>query len=237
MVGGAIIVSGCGRRFPTFRYRMTVEVETPQGLRTGASVIQVSSIEGGSGAMYGFSSTVRGEAVAVDLPGGRTLFALLQSSSGDVDAAAGYAFAGFPPAVKRVGADAYADNLAEMLARRDVGVIPMPTAEDEVPVSGRMAKAFYPLLVSFTDIADPKSVTRVNPRDLAASFGPGIKLRRITVQITDDPVTTGIEKRLGWWEAYRNRHFDGTSTASEDLTTNAPSASLSTGSFSTEFNK
>jgi hypothetical protein len=54
------------------------------------------------------------------------------------------------------------------------------------------------MLVRFRDIADPTSVEKVDPDNLAASFGEGVKLRRITVQLTDDPVTTGIEKRLGW---------------------------------------
>ena len=54
------------------------------------------------------------------------------------------------------------------------------------------------MLLRFGDLADPKSVARVDPNDLAASFGPGVKLVRATIEITDDPVTTGIEKRLGW---------------------------------------
>jgi hypothetical protein len=50
--------------------------------------------------------------------------------------------------------------------------------------------------VTFGDIKDPTSVARVDPDDLAASFGAGVKLKAITVEITDDAVTTGIEKRL-----------------------------------------
>lgn len=50
----------------------------------------------------------------------------------------------------------------------------------------------------FGDIADPKTVERVDPDDLAASFGMGVKLRRITVQITEDAVTKAIGQRLGW---------------------------------------
>jgi len=55
-----------------------------------------------------------------------------------------------------------------------------------------------PLLVRFRDPNDPKTVERVDPNDLAASFGAGVKLTRATVEITDDPLTTGIEKRLPW---------------------------------------
>jgi hypothetical protein len=54
------------------------------------------------------------------------------------------------------------------------------------------------MLVTFGDLADPTSVARVDPDDLASTFGEGVRLRRITVELTDDLVTTGIEKRLGW---------------------------------------
>ena len=54
------------------------------------------------------------------------------------------------------------------------------------------------MLVTFEYLADPTSVRRVDPDDLASTFGEGVSLKRITVQVTDDPVTTGIEKRLVW---------------------------------------
>jgi hypothetical protein len=54
------------------------------------------------------------------------------------------------------------------------------------------------MLVRFRDVRDPKTVEKVDPDDLAASFGPGVVLRRITVQLTDDPVTTGLADTLPW---------------------------------------
>jgi len=61
----------------------------------------------------------------------------------------------------------------------------------------------YPLLVTFTDINDPASVQRVDPDDLVAHFGPGVKLKTITLEITDEPVTGGqIEKVLGWLKTH-----------------------------------
>ncbi|WP_066268991.1 hypothetical protein [Blastomonas sp. CCH3-A3] len=92
-----------------------------------------------------------------------------------------------------------------------------------------------PMLVRFRDINDPTTVERVDPDALAASFGEGVKLRRVTVQLTDDPVTKGIEKRLKWLDSYRKTNFDGTSSFIEDLTTEELAAHLSSGSFSTEF--
>ncbi|MEP6785059.1 MAG: hypothetical protein ABI898_04875 [Sphingomonadales bacterium] len=54
----------------------------------------------------------------------------------------------------------------------------------------------YPLLVTFADVHDPKSVVRVDPADLEATFGPGVRLKAIIVAATDEPITTRIEERL-----------------------------------------
>jgi hypothetical protein len=46
-------------------------------------------------------------------------------------------------------------------------------------------------------------VRRVDPNDLAASFGPGYRLNAITMTITDEPVTEGkVETVLGWLGKY-----------------------------------
>ena len=67
------------------------------------------------------------------------------------------------------------------------------------------------MLVRFRDVGDPKSVEVVDAGDLAKSFGPGVKLRRIMLAVTDDPATTGIEKRLGWVvdKFYYDKMLDG----------------------------
>ena len=38
----------------------------------------------------------------------------------------------------------------------------------------------------------------VDPDDLAKSFGPGVRLVRVTIEITGEPVTRGIRKVLPW---------------------------------------
>ncbi|TDX66612.1 hypothetical protein EDE12_101145 [Methylosinus sp. sav-2] len=53
-----------------------------------------------------------------------------------------------------------------------------------------------PLLVRFRDIADPKTVERVDPNDLAEKFGSGVRIARAIFEITDAPV---IDKLLPWW--------------------------------------
>ncbi len=183
------------RSLPTYRYRLTVEVDTPQGLRAGSSVIEVTNGMGrGPGdSGYRFGSEARGEAVAVDLPDGQTLFALLRSEgwlNADWAGRIVYDLTPVPPI--KEGEDHRIERLANAVSNRALIVVP----PSKVVVSERVP--LYPQLVTFADIGDPKTVTRVDPDNLAASFGPGVKLRRITVQITEDPVTTGIEKRLGW---------------------------------------
>jgi len=54
------------------------------------------------------------------------------------------------------------------------------------------------VLVRFANLNDPTSAVLVDPRDLAASFGPGVRFKGATVEITDDPITKGIEARLPW---------------------------------------
>jgi hypothetical protein len=182
-------LSGCSLFYPstTIRYRTTVEVETPQGLRIGSSVTEVQRIKKGSfgdAAMVG--GHIRAEAVAVDLPGGRTLFALLQSPKAGPD---------YP---EQILASVFSDPAAPLALRGpEAGTLAqrMNTAKQLKP-GFTLDRALYPLLVTFTDFGDPKTVTRVDSDGLAASFGPGTKLRRITLQVTDHPVTTGVEKRL-----------------------------------------
>lgn len=70
----ALAVCGCGSQADSYRQRITVEVDTPEGVMTGSSVSEVKWRYSSRGSSRASS---RGEAVAVDLPGGRTLFALM----------------------------------------------------------------------------------------------------------------------------------------------------------------
>lgn len=190
-----LILSSCALiedEAPDYRYRLTVEVETPKGLRTGSSVIEVKQTlvrAGSSPAHLAVERRVRGEAVAVDLPGGRTLFALLRSKN-DVD----WASLVFPRLAPQRKGEPFADQLDYVFEVTGTKILPRTwPPRPYVPESQA-----YPLLVKFKDQTDPTTVTEVNPDDLAADFGQGVRLRRITVELTDDPVASIIEKRLRW---------------------------------------
>lgn len=192
-VGGvAALLSGCGLfGGNSYRFKMTVDVETPEGLRSGSSVYEVKGIgtrdliTGGKGTR----TELRGEAVAVDLPGGKTLFALIKTVRKDL---AVMSMATLDPAFR--------NNKVESAHRISSGD-GIESPEDVTPLD-------YPLLVSFKNIADPKSAERVDPINLVASFGVGYALRKITVEVTNERVTNRIEQRLPlpFWQAWSQIH-------------------------------
>jgi hypothetical protein len=178
--GAAALLVGCGSD-ETFRYKMTVEVDTPQGLKAGYAVREMRYRAGG-GFMFGEGKAqlrVVGEAVAVDLPGGRTLFALLTGQDGYVD----YAGNGVSTVFRVMDRDGSRKGGPHELWPR-VPVIREPITDP------------LPKLVTFKDNRDPKSVETVEPANLAKSFGPGVRLKRITVQSTGEDVTMSTKDRM-----------------------------------------
>jgi hypothetical protein len=167
-------VSGGGR----YRFRMTVEVQTPQGLRSGSAVYEVTAHRtlaltahehaGGGG--------TRGEAVVVDLPNGPMFVTLKMPVSGN--GLGTVATLTLAPSTRRGDVDAYIDAVRTLGDAR------------EGEVKAALPRADWPLMVRFGDINDPKTVEQVDPDTI------GVK--RIVLETTRADVTTGIEKRLGW---------------------------------------
>ena len=194
----ALMLSACDAMIPRFepiRYKLQAEVETPAGLKTGYSVIEVRLEK----SLRGFK--VKGEAAAVDVAPGQTLFVVLRSpQTFDWAAQAINIFPGtakLAPGETGHEADVRRTGRALDAKRADRRAYPAwvrgnTSADPEKSWPGT------PYLVRFKDIGDPKSVERVDPDDLAKTFGPGFKLKSLTVQVTDDPVTTGIHDRLPW---------------------------------------
>ena len=58
-----------------------------------------------------------------------------------------------------------------------------------------MPRDLYPLMVAFRDIARPASVYEVYPDDLSPPLDPGARVVSMTIEMTDAPVTYGIEKK------------------------------------------
>ncbi len=224
----ALFLVGCDQSH-SFRYRITVEVETPQGLRTGSAVQEIEAHRNTwfvNSAVRGRS--LRGEAVAVDLPGGRTLFALLIPEEGR------FRPEGLMDIVLRAldptyGVGTNTDYVSTVTAisdgrgtRQPVVIDPSMSNPFATPGSPdqRAQISNYPLLVTFRNPRDPSSVLRVEPGELAAQFGDGVRLRRITVQVTDNSVTERIDGRLD--EAFWRRWSLRSSAARENDAMNNP---------------
>lgn len=214
-VATALSLWGCNPFGPSsYRYKMTIVLETPDGIRAFSTVRSISYSSRFDG---GYNGHARGQALIMDLPGG-PVFALMRGADGDVDYAATIAESALEgtPLPNGANRDYEHGGFAEIF----------PTTPR---IRSYMPKNPLPLFVRFQDINDPRTVERVDP----ASIG----LRRITLEKTRESMTSGIEDRLPWWKEYKDRHFDGTSTVLQDLTTEDISAALTSESFSTEFKK
>lgn len=191
--GAAALLGGCGSR-NALRYKMTVEVDTPEGVKSGFAVRELTYDAGSSWFPFGESRGriyVKGDAVAIDLPGRRALFALLAGADGNVDYAGQGISTIFRVMDRRSGSEGGPHELWPHI----------PSIRE--PITNPM-----PMLVTFRDIDDPTSVERVDPANLTVSFGPGVRLKRITVEATDEDVTIGIERRLEWLVDKNRKRFD-----------------------------
>jgi hypothetical protein len=55
------------------------------------------------------------------------------------------------------------------------------------------------MLVTFGDITKPETVRQVDPADLEAAFGDGVRLEAVTLEITEGAVTEGrLQGELKW---------------------------------------
>jgi hypothetical protein len=199
-VAASAVLSACSSGAPSsFRYKITVEVETPSGIRTGEAVREVRFYSRADRGGYGTAE--RGEAVAVDVAPGQTLFALISGDGEDF-------YAAFPEARQRHGESRAAKAVEIWPDWPNRGHFRLDEHGRKLPTSqGAVFKPPVPLLVRFRDIKDPKSLQKVEPDNLSASFGSGVKLRRIIVEACRlCSVTAEIDKRLVWWghlERYR----------------------------------
>ena len=192
------MLSGCGHTF-SFRYRLTLEVETPEGIKTGTGVLECNASSSEDTSFKGFGGAggyIRGEAITVDLGKRGVMFALLIKIE-KIGEYTNYEYAFNLPiyVTKRAGraidgrrARPPRYNLFTDYVREVAGV----QGKLRVEVSD------LPTLVRFRDVNDSTSVEQVDPFDLAVAFGPGVRWRSITLEMTDGPVTTGIEKKLTW---------------------------------------
>ena len=158
--------------------RLVLEVETPDGVVSGGSVVAVRVWESmAPGDAYGSLGTdITGEASFMEVAPGRYLSALLGGNS-----------------TPGLGLDLFfSDPQPNVWERAEL-------LEDMQGETRVVPPERYPLLVTFTDIDDPASVKQVDPADLEAAFGPGVELKRVVLEITaEDTTQRRLRELLGW---------------------------------------
>jgi hypothetical protein len=186
-------------RWPTYSWnqRMTVEIEADGRTYSGSSVAEVSvryqpRLLPDIGVATG---RVRGEAVAIPMPEGRYLFALL---SGPFERGAWTMF--------------NAGVLFSDLPHDPTGG---PRSSMNAVIAGLDNKTrtlppdLYPMFVTFDDLTDSRSVREIEPENLEAEFGPGTRIAGIRLTITDDQVDNGdVRSILPWLSEYPEPSLD-----------------------------
>lgn len=170
----------------TYRYRMTVEVLVDGVLHTGASVIEIQLIKQPHFITSGqaVSTKVIGEAAFVDLGQGRNVFGLLVS--GLHSTYRDYPIYLVPSHFKlSIVKDSDLEKFPKLKGHWDL-------VDDELPQ-----------LATFSDLADPNTATVLRPNEFGQVLGGGVQFKRVSIELTDDPVTYSIEPRLPWLTGYK----------------------------------
>ena len=182
---------------PGHKYRLTVAVETPEGPKSASGVVAIHPDR--SYSRGGHTKTV-GDALFVDLGGGKNLVALRALIDGKLDLD-GMNYV----ALRAYTAAAGGNRVSFNAMNRMTGV---------VPVMG----ALIPVLVTFADATNAGTARNVPPDDAEAVLGKGYRLQGITAEVVPngfwpldfggplgEPVTRGIQTRLPWLNGADNQ--------------------------------
>ncbi len=193
-----LVVTG-SYKWGSWNYRITVEIETPEGIKTGSAVRNVYISK--RPALLGENNDgnrieVTGESVVIDLGERGHVFSLIGWSS----------YYEMLEAFYELRSGSWEDKIKKGKKILKVGE------------TGDL-KNYAPGFVSFENIKDPRTIRLVrdglsksigSKRDIKDNFeniyGNGVKLKKITIEITDDPVTWGaVDLVLGqdFWDKYR----------------------------------
>ena len=188
--GGAMLsalpLGACAGRSAKVRYRVIATFELDGERVEASTVMEVqywrvvgSSTRGGDGGSYG-------EALIFDIKGRGTVFLLpMENQQGSP----GYLYESVIPVTLgiRRGVGSYENEDFDVLNNAS-GRMPLYT-------NGNIR---LPVFVAFKDEQIPNTVYEVKPKDMAATFGPGVRFIGLEIEITNAPITNVLVKRLPW---------------------------------------
>ena len=193
-----LFLVSCDYIFPsTWNYRITVEIETPEGIKTGSTVRQIRGANtlALNPDVPSFRFNVSGEAVVVDLGKRGYVFALIAWNSYEEFLAA------FPSAETDISQKIkyykhLQDGTKEALSKN------------------------FPRFVTFADVNDPMTVKGIDREAMYQVLGKGVTLKAVTIEKTSAPVTRGtVNETLPWLNSLGGKNLDGSrGTSSNELT-------------------
>lgn len=178
---------------PDHKYRLTVEIETPQGVKSASHVIAVHPNRGYSGS--GSEGTkIKGDALVVEVGNGKSAVVLL-------------AHGGQPLDFEAIN---YLDLRALYVLGQRVQFRDLKNLSATAPVTeGRI-----PVMLAFADMANPASARAVEADQFESAFGAGVRLRGMKVETLPpgwwpidfggalgEPVTRTVDATLPWWRS------------------------------------
>lgn len=160
----------------TWRYKITVEIETPEGIKSGSAVREVRARKNIARFLNpdvnDVTYEVIGEAVVVDLGLGKSLFALVGSND----------------EVQRAffGGASQIDEIAKIKG---------------LEVGKKAELVDINTFVMFEDISDPETIKSLEPSDFVTAFNNRVKFNGVLIEITNDRVTFGtVRETLKWFD-------------------------------------
>lgn len=167
-------------RVSTYRYRLNVEVNTPDGVKFGSSVVEISWWTNywipGLGPRD--DDEITGDATFVDLGHGKNIVALLAAGP--------------------TGEERHFDELTwRAFGHKEAqeGWIAMETERGSV----ELRSDEWPTFITFRNVAVPDSAeVIIRPDDLGAVVGEGYSLKRVWIESTSDPIASSLDEKLPW---------------------------------------
>jgi hypothetical protein len=208
----------------TFRYKLTAEVNTPEGVKTGSSVIEVSYSSSNPIPNPGRwrIDTLTGEAVYIDLGNGKNIFITLgvNESSRPLK---GWVLP-FPQRSLDEPFDYSKMNGALNALWLPIKIFELGrTPGNESDMSRKLSRHYgfgaisvpvenLPTVVSFKKLADKNSVKVVDVSDLNAALGENYSFKSVQIELTAENPTRNMREILPWLSDFPEPSVFGTLT-------------------------
>lgn len=180
----------------SWRYRMTVNIQTPEGMKTASTVRELYFPPADKDIYVPDNKGIfRGEALAIDLGKRGMVFAIVRDQGNEI-------------------------IQINSLLRTVLPFVGEPSRLEDVldhydrlkNVSGEMPPYRYPMFIHFRDLGDPQTVQTVYQRKpgsirdmqsveidrFAEIFGEGVYIKNIIIEMTEDNVQWKLHETLKW---------------------------------------